>query len=227
MPTVSQRAPRNRRLVLLPWALVIALFSTNVATLLNAQAHAVAFSVVDQILGVLGERRRMAITSSSTTVVTNVKTEFALKELRGRADRAEKALQQANNRVADLDAENKRLLNGAARQREMVSRIGSQGVRTLATRSARAITTAPARMVPYVGVGAEAAFLSWELQIDCELARSISELLREVEATPEDAGQVCHWIDKVPSRQQLWSAVKSSANGAMRKIYEVLERGEP
>lgn len=217
---------RYRWLSVLPWALVMALLATNAATLLNAELHEVAYGAVERVLSAFDERSRLAITSSSLTVVNKVKSESALKDLRARAERAEQALQEAKTQVGLVDAENKRLLQRAARHRELISRIGSEAIRQLATRSARAITTAPTRMIPYAGVVAETAFLTWELQIDCALARSLNQMVREIEAAPEDAGRVCNWVDKVPSAQQLWAEVKNSATRAARKTYEVIERAE-
>lgn len=110
-----------------------------------------------------------------------------------------------------------------ARHREVATNVGRVGMRNLAVRSARAVTSAPVRMTPYVGIAAEVTFLAWEVNTDCELAKALSELLRESEATPEDLGTVCSWVEKVPTRDEIWASVKKGGSEAMRRVYSIIE----
>lgn len=216
-------ARRKTWLTVLPWALVAALLVTNAATLLNAQAQATAFGAVDRLLSVLGDKARLTIVASSLLMIQEARVAARVNEEKALTQRAEQALRAANKRVGDLEVEKNALSQRLSKHKAIARRVGSEGVKKLAVRSARAVSTVPARMMPYVGIAAEAGFLAWELQVDCELASSLAELLRDSDGPAADIGQVCGWVQKTPSPQQIWADVKKKSDGALRKLYEGLE----
>jgi hypothetical protein len=208
----------------LPWALVAVLLAINVATLLNARIHRTAYGAVNSVLGVLGDQLRLKVVSLSVSVMQEAQVVKTAGDIKARAERAETALRASSARARELEAESARLQRSLTRHRDIAARVGRDGIRVLATRSARAVATAPSRMAPYVGIPIEVGFLTWEVSSNCELAKSFAELSKEAEAEPEDVGTVCNWLEKIPTREKIWSEVKRSSSDGIRRVYGVLER---
>lgn len=221
MQTESKTTPWVR---VLPWALVALLLAANVGTLLNARIHSTGYDAVNRVLGVLGDQLRLKIVSSSVSVMQEAQVANAARDSITRAERAESALRVSAARARELEAEKAHLQRSLTKQRDMAAKVSRDGIRVLATRSARAVSTAPSRMAPYVGIPIEVGFLTWEVSSNCELAKSLADLAKESEADSEDVGTVCNWLERIPTREKIWSEVKRSSGGAIRRMYGALER---
>lgn len=95
---------------------------------------------------------------------------------------------------------------------------------TLVARSAEAITSFPARAMPYLGIGVLVATTTYEIKMNCDLERELSSLLAVHEETlKNEGGSVCSLINKVPSTEQVWSSVLASTSSTTASLLRTLE----
>lgn len=226
----NPRVGSNRVTLIVSLVLVFLLTLSNVATLLSERVHDAAFGILASVLGVAGQVAAESILARSPTKAKARAVDVATRQIQfERADllRKNNVLRAETEAVkvgkAALVQERNGLLSVAAKRAATVRAVAARTSTILATRAAEAVSTLPVRAAPYVGIGALVGFTTYELKMDCDVARALAELNAEHGNAPIDTGQVCTAIDRVPSPRQTWDKVIAEANSALSTTYTAIE----
>jgi hypothetical protein len=126
-------------------------------------------------------------------------------------NRAERILSRSTTRVAE-------------RRAMLVRSIASRTTTRLKAHAARSVATIPERVLPLVGPAAVVGFTLYDVQMDCDTAGDMNEILAGLGQDRIDSGPICRLADSVPSTSKAWSLTKESATGAQRKAIDLMDR---
>ena len=132
------------------------------------------------------------------------------------------------NRMAKLQQANGRLKGRAARLRTVTSSV----VKRTATRSAlaatRAVVTAPAKAIPYLGTAVVVGTAALEINDYCNTIRDMNEIQREITPSKtlfEDELQVCGM--EVPTRDDVLNQIRTEPIRMWRRSRDFLPDLDP
>jgi hypothetical protein len=172
----------------IPWFLVVALVSANIASVLSVRVHDIVFRTVEAVVATVGGSAAESVLSASPTRI---------------AARERQAIAKAS---------------------AVARNVAKRTTTRLAVHSAEAVTSIPARVVPFVGAAAVVAMAAYDVRSDCATVAEINEVLSALGAPAEDPATVCKYISKVPSAAEAWTSAKSGAGATAAKVMDLAER---
>lgn len=112
-------------------------------------------------------------------------------------------------------------------ERKVLSQVVRETTRRVATRTARGATRSAASVfgeaVPAAGIAVIVGAAAWELKDACDTLKDLHELdlaMSPEDANPSDVDKVCGL--KVPSKEEVWTTVKSSPSDAWNGAKEMM-----
>ena len=219
MPTTQpigghmRAAGLSRFLVPVLMVLVLVLGATNVATVVSASSHNVAFGLVERALLIFGGKVAEAILARSPTREVDRKVREATADLveeNKKLASKNKQLTAQNAEIesrrvkasTDLDSLVRKRAADAAHAKKTAASVRSR----LAKGLSRSIASIPAEAVPYIGIGVTLTVAALEVHDACATTNELNELMRLLGQGEEDA-DLCGM--KVQKTAQVIASMKS------------------
>ncbi|WP_141831570.1 hypothetical protein [Herbaspirillum sp. SJZ107] len=210
---------------------------------------AIKAAIEDSIHSIMGRRPRPASTNAVQTAEDLSRENRILAERKKELESAVNKLQrenstakaqkvEADNHLRTLQAEHTGLREKhialekdrdalkaiSVRRAKVVKTVADRISRNLAVHAGELITELPLRAAPYVGVATLVAGTAVDIKSDCELSRTLNDLVVEHQEAPLDTHAVCQYADKIPTATQVWTMAKSQADKLTVPVYQVVER---
>ena len=127
--------------------------------------------------------------------------------------------------------ENGRLKSRTNRLRRETSAAVKKTVARSAAAAGRAMATAPAKALPYVGTAVVAGALAWEIGDHCETIRDMKKIQQAIASSEsrseasEDEPRVCGM--DIPGRDEVWNQARAAPLAAWQRSREFLADLDP
>jgi len=173
---------------------------------------------------VLAERQRVKESALSALQRENKALKEQQINVENRFRKLESEHIQLQETRAAIEKDRDALKDDSAKRAKSVRTLANRITGKLAMQAGDIIAELPLRGAPYVGIFTLVAGTALDIQSDCELARTLNDLVIEHGEAPVDTNAVCQYADKIPKATEVWSTVQSRASSLVKPLYQAIER---
>jgi hypothetical protein len=201
----SQSNQVQFRFLAIGFLVVTTLIALNIATLVNKDAHAIGFAVVQAVSRAIGLGEGVLANSPTSTRAKEIESaqSAVLNELK-QTKAVVLGLTVANAQLILSNTEfSKRLVANKVTAQAVAARIGQRSV----TSGIRNAAKLPARSVPWAGIAVNLALITMDVREACDTVRDINDLNRQFALPQEDETRVCGI--RMPTIDELKEAIRA------------------